>query len=318
MKFEILDITYELGEINLDTKELISTFEISIEKKKDLFEKVGTKKLYQTKPETDFVTLSTKCIKNLLKNNTIDEDKLGILFVTQSNSRVIPGEGQRIRHACNLSESVFVLDLNIGCSGFIYALFLAVSMLQTNGFKNIIVVAGDTYRKYLDPNDRSTSLLFSDAVSAVLLDCNRKSEIIGFDFGGDGLNYEDISMAKVQLEGQPIYFKMNGAKVFSYTKSVIPKSVNKVLSIADRNLEDIKLFFFHQASEIVLQTLKSNLQISESKLPITLQELGNTGSASIPITLYKYLKNGSLKSDDNIILSGFGIGLSYGTVLLRW
>lgn len=318
MKFAIRDIVYELGENKLDTSKLISKLNLSVTKKVELLEKIGTKNVFQADPDSDFFSLSTKCINSLIKNNKINEEGLGILFVTQSNSQIIPAEGQRIRHACNLSDSVFVLDLNLGCSGFVYALFLAGSLINSNNLKNIIIVCGDTYRKYLDPADRSTNLLFSDAVSAVLIDSRGSSEIIGFNFGGDGLNYEDISMNKPSITSNPSYFKMNGAKVFSYTNNVIPKSINRVLFDSKKDLKDISLIFFHQASGVVLESLKTKLNINEERMPTSLYELGNTGSASIPITLSNSVLKSSIKNGDYLIFSGFGIGLSYGTILLKW
>lgn len=318
MKFAISDIVYELGENKLDTSELISRLNLSVAKKVELLDKIGTQNIFQANPDSDFLSLSTKCINSLMKNNKISEEGLGILFVTQSNSQIIPAEGQRVRHACQLSDSVFVLDLNIGCSGFVYALFLAGSLINSKGLKNIIIVCGDTYRKYLDPADRSTNLLFSDAVSAVLIDSKSSSEILGFNFGGDGFNYEDISMEKPTINSNPTYFKMNGAKVFSYTNNVIPKSINKVLLDSKKDFKDISLFYFHQASGVVLESLKTKLNINEEQMPTSLSKFGNTGSASIPITLSNSILKNSIKNGDHLIFSGFGIGLSYGTILLKW
>lgn len=318
MTFFIKDIVYELGEIKLSTDSLISQLEISDLKKVELKERVGTDFIYESGPQTDFFSLSTKCVLSLLRKNSISEDGLGIIFVTQSNSQIIPAEGQRVKHACGLPESVFVLDLNIGCSGFVYALFVATSILKTSHLKNIIIVAGDTYRKFIDPEDRSTSLLFSDAVSGTLVNSEGSTEILEIDFGGNGANYNDISLLKNFDHSKNVKFKMDGAKVFSFTNSVIPSSIDRTLLRSSKKVSDISLFFFHQASGIVLQTLKSKLNLTDRQVPETLTELGNTGSASIPITLSKCLSDDSVKIGDHLLLSGFGIGLSYGTMILKW
>jgi 3-oxoacyl-[acyl-carrier-protein] synthase-3 len=309
MSFCVQDIAYELGEIKISTKDLIAKMVIPESKKIELAERVGTEYIYETVAESDFFSLSTKCINSLLLANPINTENLGIIFVSQSNSQIIPAEGQRIRHACNLPSSVFVLDLNIGCSGFVYALFLADSLLKTSQLKNIIIVAGDTYRRSLNKDDRSTKLLFSDAVSAVLITSGGTTEILQVDFGGDGLNYKDISLPVIQDYSEKTFFRMEGAKVFSFTNSVIPTSIK---------ISEVSLVFFHQASGIVLQTLQSKLGLSETQIPKTINTFGNTGSASIPITISSYLTRKEINTGDTIILSGFGVGLSYGTILLKW
>jgi 3-oxoacyl-[acyl-carrier-protein] synthase-3 len=318
MSFCVQDIAYELGEIKISTKDLIAKMVIPESKKIELAERVGTEYIYETVAESDFFSLSTKCINSLLLANPINTENLGIIFVSQSNSQIIPAEGQRIRHACNLPSSVFVLDLNIGCSGFVYALFLADSLLKTSQLKNIIIVAGDTYRRSLNKDDRSTKLLFSDAVSAVLITSGGTTEILQVDFGGDGLNYKDISLPVIQDYSEKTFFRMEGAKVFSFTNSVIPTSINNVLLTSSTKISEVSLVFFHQASGIVLQTLQSKLGLSETQIPKTINTFGNTGSASIPITISSCLTRKEINTGDTIILSGFGVGLSYGTILLKW
>jgi 3-oxoacyl-[acyl-carrier-protein] synthase-3 len=111
---------------------------------------------------------------------------------------------------------------------------------------------------------------------------------------------------------------MEGAKVFSFTNSVIPTSINNVLLTSSTKISEVSLVFFHQASGIVLQTLQSKLGLSETQIPKTINTFGNTGSASIPITISSYLTRKEINTGDTIILSGFGVGLSYGTILLKW
>jgi 3-oxoacyl-[acyl-carrier-protein] synthase-3 len=280
--------------------------------------KIGTSYIYENSESENFTSLAVKSIGVLLAKNVIDKENLGLIFITQSNSKILPADGQRIRSICGLPDSVFVLDINMGCSGFIYGLAVANSFIESSSLKQIIVVAGDTYRKNINPVDRSTFLLFSDAVSATLVESKESSQILGFDFGGDGINFDDISLAKNNSKASSPDFYMNGSKVFQFTQKSIPNSVNRVLTRNSTKIEELKLVIFHQASRIVLDTLNEKVALNYSQISETISKFGNTGSASIPITLSEYLKFSSLKPGDLVLLSGFGIGLSFGSVLLKW
>jgi 3-oxoacyl-[acyl-carrier-protein] synthase-3 len=299
--------------------ELAKKFNLASDKYSDLINKIGTSFIFENSESESFVSLAIKSIKVLLAENVIDQDNLGLIFITQSNSKILPADGQRIRSLCGLSDSVFVLDINMGCSGFIYGLAVANSFIQSKSLKQIIIVAGDTYRNNINVDDRSTFLLFSDAVSATLLESRESSQILGFDFGGDGINFEDISLAKYSSkDSSSLNFNMNGAKVFQFTQKSIPDSINRVLTRTTTKMGELKLVIFHQASGLVLNTLNEKIALNRSQTYETISKYGNTGSASIPITLSEYLKFSSLKPNDLVLLSGFGIGLSFGSVLLQW
>jgi 3-oxoacyl-[acyl-carrier-protein] synthase-3 len=315
----VVDVAYELGSKVHSVSELAKKFKLTSDKYDDLRNKIGTNFIYENSESEDFASLAIKSIKVLLANNEIDQNNLGLIFVTQSNSKILPADGQRIRSICGLPDSVFVLDLNMGCSGFIYGLAVANSFIQSSSFKQIILVAGDTYRKNINTEDRSTFLLFSDAVSATLIESKESSQILGFDFGGDGINFEDISLAKQNFrETSSPDFYMNGGKVFQFTQNNIPNSINRILTKNSTKIDDLKLVIFHQASRIVLDTLNEKIALNISQTSETISKFGNTGSASIPITLSEYLKFSSLEPGDLVLLSGFGIGLSFGSVLLKW
>jgi 3-oxoacyl-[acyl-carrier-protein] synthase-3 len=315
----VVDVAYELGSKAHSVSELAKKFKLTSDKYEDLRNKIGTSFIYENSESEDFASLAIKSIKVLLANNEIDQDNLGLIFVTQSNSKILPADGQRIRSICGLPDSVFVLDVNMGCSGFIYGLAVANSFIQSSSFKQIILVAGDTYRNNINTEDRSTFLLFSDAVSATLIESKERSQILGFDFGGDGTNFEDISLAKQNFRDTSSHdFYMNGGKVFQFTQNSIPNSINRVLTKNSTKIDDLKLVIFHQASRIVLDTLNEKIALNISQTSETISKFGNTGSASIPITLSEYLKFSSLEPGDLVLLSGFGIGLSFGSVLLKW
>ena len=314
----ILDVAYELGSKVHSVSELSKKFNLTSDKYDDLMSKIGTSYIYENSESENFASLAVKSIGVLLAKNVIDKENLGLIFITQSNSNILPADGQRIRSNCGLPDSVFVLDINMGCSGFIYGLAVANSFIESSSLKQIIVVAGDTYRKNINPVDRSTFLLFSDAVSATLVESKESSQILGFDFGGDGINFDDISLAKNNSKASSPDFYMNGSKVFQFTQKSIPNSVNRVLTRNSTKIEELKLVIFHQASRIVLDTLNEKVALNYSQITETISKFGNTGSASIPITLSEYLKFSSLKPGDLVLLSGFGIGLSFGSVLLKW
>ena len=258
----ILDVAYELGSKVHSVSELSKKFNLTSDKYDDLMSKIGTSYIYENSESENFASLAVKSIGVLLAKNVIDKENLGLIFITQSNSKILPADGQRIRSICGLPDSVFVLDINMGCSGFIYGLAIANSFIESSSLKQIIVVAGDTYRKNINPVDRSTFLLFSDAVSATLVESKESSQILGFDFGGDGINFEDISLAKNNSKASSLDFYMNGSKVFQFTQKSIPNSVNRVLTRNSTKIEELKLVIFHQASRIVLDTLNEKVALN--------------------------------------------------------
>jgi len=211
-------------------------------------------------------------------------------------------------------------DINLGCSGFIYALSIIGGLISAGVARNALLICADTYSKYIDKNDRTCRPIFSDGAAAIWLSQSDEESIGPFDFGTDGAGFEDLIVKKNLSNNQAITDKlfMNGSEVFLFTMDAVPSSVNKLLIKAGISLNDIDFFVFHQASKLVIDNLIRKLEINPDKVFINYENIGNTVSASIPIALSDMHKNKKLKKGNLVMLVGFGVGLSWGSTLIRW
>jgi 3-oxoacyl-[acyl-carrier-protein] synthase III len=189
--------------------------------------------------------------------------------------------------------------------------------------KNILIVCADTYTKYIESSDRTNKTIFSDGASATLVSRSKKKYFGNFLMGTDGNGYKDLIVERgasrdgFQYANKAKLF-MNGSKIFMFTIGNIPKSVKKLLKISKIKKEKIKLFFFHQGSKVILNSLKNALKLPNNKVYNNLRFLGNTVSSTIPFSLKQANKEKKIKNNDLIVLSGFGVGLSWGSCIIKW
>jgi 3-oxoacyl-[acyl-carrier-protein] synthase-3 len=216
-------------------------------------------------------------------------------------------------------------DINLGCSGFVYALSVAGSLIESGAATKGLILCSDTYTKYIDKNDRTCRPLFSDGASATLLVGSNLDDIGPFVFGTDGSGYKNIIVreggareSNISVDSCHGSLEMHGADVFLFTLSTVPASINELLDKAKLVIEDIDLFVFHQASKLVLENIIRVMLLDEDKVFINLENVGNTVSASIPIALKDAETQGKLRNGDKVVLVGFGVGLSWGATLITW
>jgi 3-oxoacyl-[acyl-carrier-protein] synthase-3 len=275
-----------------------------------------------SKPSQTASDLGVIAAEKLLKY-AIDRSKIdALIFVTQSPDYALPASSCIIQHRLGLSTSCMAFDVNQGCSGYIYGLSIGGALIHANISKNVLLICGDTYTKYINQNDRTCRPLFSDAASATLLTHSMGSELGPFDLGTNGsgaknLIVEGSGSRRLPNEKHGSLF-MNGSEVFMFTMSMVPKSINAVLDKAGIAIEDVDLFIFHQASKLVLDNIARHLKLPLNKIFTNYQNIGNTVSSSIPIALKDAINRGILKNGDTVLLMGFGVGYSWGGCLLKW
>lgn len=261
-----------------------------------------------------------------------------LIFCTQSPDYVLPPNSCLLHGRLELAESVTAFDLPHACSGYIYALKLAQSLIVSGAAENILLVTADTYTKYLHPQDRSTRLLFGDAGAATwIAPASAERGIRDVVCGTAGQHFETflipaggcrqpVSDALRQQEVRdttgnvrtPAHIHMAGREVLSFVADRIPPHIREVLAKNQCSLADIDWFVFHQASNVVLDTLISLLDLDPAKVLRHLETVGNTVSASIPITLQHARQNDLIHPGQLVLLCGFGVGLSWGSALVRW
>ena len=295
---------YSFGSIKVDlSKELEITGKIKFQ---DIYKKTGIKTIYRAGDEENTLTLAIDASKKVLKN--IDDEIDSLIFVTQSPISSIPSSGSILHKKLNLKKECYVVDITQGCSGFPYALITAINLIKNNEFKNCLIVCSETYTKYIKKNDRSTAPIFSDAASAFYINKKNLPSILSTFFYTDGSGEKNLCLKEDEKGDRNLY--MNGTNVFTFTAEKVPFATNKILEKANLKIEEIKYFIFHQASSIVLTTIKDKLKIKNDLFFNDIEEFGNTVSSTIPIALIQLEEKKILPKKQPVLIMGFGVGYS--------
>jgi len=261
----------------------------------------------------------------------------GLLFCTETPDYPIPSNACLLHGKLELPQHVLALDINMGCSGYLYSLQVARSLIVSGAASRILLATADTYSRLINPGDRSTRVLFGDgaAVSIITAADNDEAGILDISLGSEGKFHDRFMVpaggARRPLDDStaietadksgnirtPADITMEGFQVLSFFNGVIPKHVRGLLDANDLMLDDVDLFVFHQASQVALDSIARALKIPGEKLVNKLATTGNLVSASVPVALQMAREDGTAKPGALAILCGFGVGLSWGTALVR-
>lgn len=262
--------------------------------------------------------------KEACEDAGVQPEELDIIIVATST-----GDYHFPSTACEVQRELgafhaFAFDITAACSGFIFALNTIHTYFLTGKYKTGLVIGAETLSKLVDWKDRSTCILFGDGAGATVVQ-RAKSGIIGADLGSDGTKASvltckgrEIRNLFIQEKSNNRGIKMEGKEVFKFATKKVPESIRSVLHKTGIKAGDIKYYILHQANERIIQMVAKYLNEPLSKFPINLQRYGNTSAASIPLLLDEIKKTGRLNKGDKIILSGFGAGLTWGSILLEW
>jgi len=331
MKAYIKAISYFLPEKILTNDELVRLFpEWSIEK---IASKIGVNKRHISGEDETSTDMGTKAAEKLFNDNPlVNKEEIDfVIFCTQSPDYFLPTSACIIQNSLGLNTNVGALDFNLGCSGYVYGLSLAKGLVLGGIASNILLITAETYSKYIHPKDKSNRTIFGDAASATIVSNKGFAEIGNFSLGTDGSGANDLivktgaSRASQKLNDlvfdekeNPFssdYLRMNGSAVFNFTSNAVPKLVQETLVKNKIKQSSIDLFVFHQANKYMINYLRKLLAIDKDKFYTYLEEVGNTVSSTIPIALVEAQKDNKLKG--NVLLAGFGVGYSYGGVVLH-
>jgi len=209
--------------------------------------------------------------------------------------------------ACNAAA----MDVSAACAGFMYGMITAKQFIETGTYKHVLVVGVEKLSKITDWTDRNTAVLFGDGAGAAILgQVSEGRGILSFELGADGTGAKHLY--------QDEYIMMNGREVFKFAVRQMGESSVHVLEKAGLNKEDVDLLIPHQANIRIMEASRQRLELPEEKMTKTVHKYGNTSSASIPMALYEEWENGKVKDDDLIVMVGFGGGLTWGAIALRW
>lgn len=313
MSVEITDIKYSLPTKKINIKKLCKKYNWPYKK---TLSATGIKYRYESKKNETALSLALSACKKLKLNKNID----ALIYVTQSPEYLLPTTACIIQDKLNLRKDILALDINQGCSGFVYGLFTGYSFLKQKEINNVLLVCGDTYTKYIHKGDRSCETIFSDAASAVILKKNSKKKCF-FKFGTDGSGYKNLivenSASNYKKNLRPKIF-MDGKKVFMFTMTNIPNFVLDLLKKSKTSINEVKYFIFHQASKMVVDNLVRKMNLPKNKVFCNYEKIGNTVSSTIPIALSDLLKKKKIKKGDKLLLCGFGVGYSMAASIIEY
>ncbi len=249
----------------------------------------------------------------------------GLIFVSQTPDFKLPATACSLQRRLGLGIHCVAFDVNLGCSGYVYGLWLASKLIDGDSVKRVLLLAGDTSSKLVNSLDRSTALLFGDAGSATALEfepsAGRSFYVLGTDGRGeDNLktprnlyrSYQSEQKSVEEVEGNYLY--MNGPEVFNFTIRSVPLMIKSLLQDSGQTIETIDYILFHQANEFMLKHIARKLKLPLDKVPMNIQRFGNTSSASIPL-LMTTVETQNLASS-NVVIAGFGVGYSWAAAFL--
>lgn len=299
-----------------------------------ILEKTGIAERRIAAPEETAVDLAERACQALFQ--MIDPTTVDFMILcTQAPDYILPTSACVLQHRLGLATNVGALDINLGCSGFVYGLSLATGLIAAGTATSVLLVTADTYSKYIHPRDKSVRTLFGDGAAATLVTAAGPEQTIGpFVFGTDGAGAGSLiveaggfrmpttAATKVEVEDRsgnvrtPEHLFMDGAEVLNFTLRVVPQTFAALLDRTGLTSNAVDLVVMHQANQFILDKLQRKLGLTDAQVPRYYEQVGNTVSSTIPFALAGLKEKNALTPGTTAMLIGFGVGLSWaGTVL---
>lgn len=330
MKAYIKAIEYYLPEKVLTNTEIAERFpEWSAEK---VASKVGITERHISGDNETAADMAYQAAEKLFKANEGIRDQVDFLLLcSQSVDYKLPSSSCILQNRLGLKTSCGAFDFNLGCSGYEYGLAVAKGLIIAGIAQNVLLLTAETYTKYIHPEDKGNQTIFGDAATATIISTNGFAEIGNFVLGTDGSGADYLKVKtggarnpnktgrKEIDENENILWDdnlfMDGSAIFNFTADAVPIMTDKLLKKEKLVQEDINLWIFHQANKYMINYLRKLMSIDKEKFYVYMEKVGNTVSSTIPIALVEAKKEGRLKG--NVLLAGFGVGLSWGATILK-
>lgn len=279
----------------------------------------------QTSSDLCFEAAKTLIFKEQIDINQID----GIVFVSQTPDYILPSTSAILQNRLGLKNDTICLDIHYGCSGYIYGLFQAALWINASACNNILVLSGDTSSKMINQKDKSLRMVFGDCGTATLV--SKGDKTIGFSINTDGSGYDKLIIPaggfrlKSSDDTKKIFFDdskngrsqddmfMDGMAIFDFAISNVSKDIDNIIHLMDWEKESINLFALHQANKFMVNSVRKKMKVEVEKVPINVANYGNTGPATIPLLLSDICSSNIFELE-KVIMSGFGVGLSWGSI----
>ena len=326
-------ISYYLPKKVVTNNELLQDFpEWNVEK---VIQKVGVNSRHIAAENETAGDMAEKAAYKLFSEYNIDPQSIDfIMLCTQSHDYFLPSTACVLQSKLGIPKSAGAFDYNLGCSGCIYGMALAKGLIVAGIAKNILLLTAETYNKYIHPLDKSNRTIFGDGAAACLISTDGIAEINDFVLGTDGSRYKDL-IVKTGAARQKVstgieyldddghicsddYLYMNGSAIFNFTLDMVPTMITTILEKNCVTKEDVDYYVFHQANKFMLDTIRKVCILPKEKFYVDLEKTGNTVSSTVLIALKDCLERNRIASGMRVMISGFGVGLSWGGTILSF
>ncbi|WP_050182716.1 beta-ketoacyl-ACP synthase III [Domibacillus robiginosus] len=261
--------------------------------------------------EIGTVHMAAKAAEKAIQHAGINPEEIDLIITaTVTPDHSFPSVSCEIQHEIGAVNAA-AMDISAACAGFMYGIVTGKQFIETGAYKHVLVIGAEKLSNLIDWEDRNTAVLFGDGAGAAVLGPVAEGRgILSFELGADGRGGKHLYEDK--------YVKMNGREVFKFAVRQMGESSISVIEKAGLQKEDIDFLMPHQANIRIMESARERLGLSPEKMSVTVNQFGNTSSASIPLTMVEELENGRIKEDDVIVMVGFGGGLTWGAIAMRW
>ncbi|GAA4072609.1 beta-ketoacyl-ACP synthase III [Amphibacillus indicireducens] len=274
--------------------------------------RTGIETRHIAKKEEETSDMAYYAAKNALDHSGLEAEDIDLILVaTVTADQSFPSVACQVQEKLGATHAT-AMDIGAACSGFIYGVVTAKQFIDGGTYRNILVIGAEKLSKITDWSDRNTCVLFGDgAGAAVVSEVSEDKGILSFELGADGKGATSLHQ-----DGGNI--RMNGREVFKFAVRQMPESAEAVVKKAGLVKEDVDYLIPHQANIRIMEAARERLGISKEKMSYSVNKYGNTSAASIPISLSEDVRNGKITNGDLVVLVGFGGGLTWGSMALRW
>ena len=291
-----------------------------------ILQKIGIKQRYIASEGECASDMATQALLNLLEEHHLEKSDIDFLLLcTQTPDHILPTTACIVQSKAGIPTTCAALDINQGCSGYIYGLSVANSLIASGNFKNVVLLTVDTYTKYIHPKDKGNLSLFGDAATATLISTSGEYLIKKPTLGSDGSGAENLIIrnggtrkARNENPDDPDNFiDMKGGKIFNFIVKRTPEVVLGNLTLNQWEINEVDLFIFHQANTHILERVRQDMEIPSEKFVIEMLNFCNTVSSTIPIAFVEHQKNFPEKKKRKVQFVGFGVGYSWGAICIE-
>lgn len=328
----IKGISYYLPERVVTNEELLQEFpEWSVDK---VAAKVGVNSRHLAAADETAGDMAERAAQKLFAEYDISPQSIDfVMLCTQSPDFFLPSTACVLQNRLGIPTSAGALDYNLGCSGCVYGMALSKGLVNAGIAKNILLLTAETYNKYIHPSDKSNRSIFGDGAAACLISTEGFAEIGEFVLGTDGSGAENL-IVKTGATRCPKatgnvtededghlrfddYLYMNGSAIFNFTLDAVPAMLEEILEKNHLKKENVDFYVFHQANKFMLNTVRKVCVLPKEKFYLNLENTGNTVSSTVLIAIKDLVEQDLIKPGMKVMISGFGVGLSWGGTILN-